>query len=98
MIQIKYRISEKKKNQGQNVKVNFKLFRIQMYFYKNTQEKNFLDFTSENKECYNEPFTLDELSHCRQSIDNSLYNNVRAPLQFLQERLFPHQTTKAFFF
>lgn len=29
--------------------------------YKNTNEKKFLDFTSENKECYNEPFTFDEL-------------------------------------
>ena len=32
------------------------------FAYKNTQEKNkLLDFTSENKENYNEPFTLDEL-------------------------------------
>ena len=31
--------------------------------YKNTQEKKSLDFTSENKECYNEPFTSDELLH-----------------------------------
>ena len=36
--------------------------------YKNTQEKTFLDFTSENNEYYNEPFTLDELL---QSLNNS---------------------------
>ena len=36
--------------------------------YKNAQEKKFLDFTSENKECYNEPFTFDELL---QSLNNS---------------------------
>ena len=35
---------------------------------KNTQEKKSLDFTSENKECYNEPFTFDELL---QSLNNS---------------------------
>ena len=36
--------------------------------YKNTQEKKFLDFTSENKECYYEPFTFDVLL---QSLNNS---------------------------
>jgi potassium voltage-gated channel Eag-related subfamily H protein 8 len=28
---------------------------------KNTEEQNPLDFTPENNECYNEPFTYDEL-------------------------------------
>ena len=36
--------------------------------FKYTQKKKFLDFTSENKECYNEPFTFDELL---QSLHNS---------------------------
>ena len=36
--------------------------------YKNTQEKKFLDFKYENKECYNEPFTFNEIL---QSLDNS---------------------------
>ena len=35
---------------------------------KKTQEKKSLDSTSENKECYNEPFTSDELL---QSLNNS---------------------------
>ena len=29
--------------------------------FKKIQEKKFLDFISENKECYNEPFTFEEL-------------------------------------
>ena len=29
--------------------------------YKNTHEKESFDFTSENEECHNEPFTFKEL-------------------------------------
>ena len=45
--------------------------------FKNTQGKKFLDFTSENKECYcnNEPFTFVELL---QSLINS-YDTVVGP-------------------
>ena len=40
--------------------------------YKNTTEKKPLDFTSNNTDCYNEQFSLDELSDSSNSHDTAV--------------------------
>ena len=52
--------------------------------HKNTTEKKPLDFTSNNRECYNEPFSLDKLSESLPSTRTTLNPILKIPSKIEQ--------------
>ena len=55
--------------------------------YKNTQDKKFLDFTSENKECYYEPFTSDEHLQSFNNSDDTAVGPDQIHYQILKQQI-----------
>ena len=52
--------------------------------HKNTTEKKPLDFTSNNTECYNEPFSLDKLSESLKNYHDTVVDPDHINYQFLK--------------
>ena len=51
---------------------------LRYWGHKNTTEKKPLDFTSNNTECYNEQFSLDELSEFPRNAHDTAVGPARA--------------------